>query len=93
MNNKQNKLFSLSDKFSSMAFMDLRTLCSVFEIAISAEIILVVIWVLVTFEDTHGLSIVYLGLFFFLTIVPQYIFAEMGLLIDKLAKNQKLLED
>ena len=76
-----------------MKFFDLHKLCSLYKIVIIIEIILAVIGALLTLEDSHGLSIVYFGLFFFLSIVPQCILAKMGLLIDELANNQKPEED
>ena len=93
MNDKQSKLFSLSDKFSSIFFMNLKTMCSVYKIVINVEIILAIIGALLGFKDSHGLSIGYFGLLFFLLFIPQYIFAEIGILLDKLAKNQKQEED
>lgn len=76
-----------------MKFFNLHKLCSLYKIVIIIEIILAVIGVVLTLEDSHGLSIAYFGLFFFLSIVPQCILAEMGLLIDKLANNQEPEED
>ena len=76
-----------------MKFFDLQKLCSIYKIVLNIELILGVIASLLTLADTHGLSLVYFGLFIFLTLLPQYIFLEISLLIDKLDKNQKQSED
>lgn len=76
-----------------MKLFNLQKLCSIYKIVVNIETILAVIVALLTLTLTHCLSIVYLALFFFLTIIPQYIFVEMGFLIDKLDKNQKQIED
>ena len=76
-----------------MKFFNLHKLCSLYKIVIIIEIILAIIGTLLTLEDSQWKSIVYFGLFFFLSIIPQCILAEMGLLIDKLANNQEPEED
>ena len=76
-----------------MIFFDLQKLCSIYKIVVNVEVILAIIVALLTSVLTHGLSIVYLALFIFLTFIPQYIFVEMGLLIDKLSKNQNKEEE
>ena len=76
-----------------MKFFNLHKLCSLYKIVIISEIILAIIGTLLTLEDSQWKSIVYFGLFFFLSIIPQCILAEMGLLIDELANNQEPEED
>lgn len=76
-----------------MKFFNLHKLCSLYKIVIIIEIILAIIGTLLTLEDLEWKSIVYFGLFFFLSIVPQCILAEMGLLIDELVNNQEQEED
>lgn len=76
-----------------MKFFNLHKLCSLYKIVIIIEIILAIIGTLLTLEDSQWKSIVYFGLFFFLSIIPQCILAEMGLLIDELANNQEPEED
>ena len=76
-----------------MKFFNLHELCSLYKIVIIIEIILAIIGTLLTLEDSQWKSIVYFGLFFFLSIIPQCILAEMGLLIDELANNQEPEED
>ena len=76
-----------------MRFFNLHKLCSLYKIVIIIEIILAIIGTLLTLEDSQWKSIVYFGLFFFLSIIPQCILAEMGLLIDELANNQEPEED
>ena len=76
-----------------MKFFNLHKLCSLYKIVIIIEIILAIIGTSLTLEDSQWKSIVYFGLFFFLSIIPQCILAEMGLLIDELANNQEPEED
>lgn len=76
-----------------MKFFNLHKLCSLYKIVIIIEIILAIIGTLLTLEDSQWKSIVYFGLFFFLSIIPQCILAEMGLLIGELANNQEPEED
>lgn len=76
-----------------MKFFNLHELCSLYKIVINIEIILAIIGTLLTLEDSQWKSIMYFGLFFFLSIIPQCILAEMGLLIDELANNQEPEED
>ena len=76
-----------------MKFFDLQKLCSIYKIVLNIELILGVIASLLMLADTHGLSLVYFGLFIFLTLVPQYIFLEISLLIDKMSKNQTQTEE
>ena len=76
-----------------MKFFNLHKLCSLYKIVIIIEIILAIIGTSLTLEDSQWKSIVYFGLFFFLSIIPQCILAEMGLLIDELANKQEPDED
>lgn len=93
MSSKQNKIFSFSDEISSIIYTDFQTLCKIYKIIVNIELILGVIVSLLMLPYTHWLSFGYFGLFFFLSIIPQYILVEMGLLIDKMAKEQKKIEN
>lgn len=76
-----------------MTFEDLRTLCSIYKIVVHYEIVFTIVAAIIAIGKTQGMSLVVLVLFLLLAILPQYIIVEMGLLVDKLAKNQNQAED
>lgn len=76
-----------------MTFDDLRTLCSVSKILVHYEIVFGIFAAIIAIGKTQGMSLVVLALFLLLVVLPQYIIAEIGLLVYKIAANQKLLED
>lgn len=72
-----------------MTFEDLRTLCSASKILAHYEIVFSIVAAIIAVGKTQGMSLAVLVLFLLIVVLPQYIIAEMGLLVDKLAKNQK----
>ena len=61
------------------AFMDLRTLCSIYKVVVHYEIVFSIVAAIMAIGKTQGLSLLELVLFVVLIVLPQYIIVEIRL--------------